>query len=138
MKGADEIFVWADVDGGLAADAGVDHREDGGGDIAPGEAAHVDGGDEGGDVLDDASADGDEMGLAIGAAAAKLFDVGGGGVERFVGFGGGNEDGVARAAERRRKNSSAMMTGVLEACERALEGVALDALRCRRRWRRGW
>lgn len=60
MEGADEVLGAADVDGGLAADGGVHHGEERGGELEAADAAEGGGGCEAREVADDAAAEGDE------------------------------------------------------------------------------
>ena len=66
----------SEVDAGLAADGGVDLREEGGGDLDVADAAHVDGGEEAGDVADDAATEGEEEGVAVGSGGGELLGEG--------------------------------------------------------------
>ena len=61
MEVADQVFVGTNIDRTFTAQAGVDHAEAGGGHVAPGNAAHEQRGQEGGDVLNYAAADGCEL-----------------------------------------------------------------------------
>ncbi len=65
VEGADEVFSGEEVDAGFAADGGVDLGEEGGGDLDVTDSAHVDGGEEAGDVADDAATEGDEECVAV-------------------------------------------------------------------------
>ena len=69
VEAADEIFSGGEIDAGLAADGGVDLGEECCGDLHVADAAHVDGGEEAGDVADDAATEGDEDGVAVGSGA---------------------------------------------------------------------
>ena len=60
VEGADEVFARGKVDAGLATDGGVDLGEEGAGDLDVGDSAHVDGGEEAGDVADDSATEGQE------------------------------------------------------------------------------
>ena len=104
VEAADEVFAGGEVDAGFAADGAVDLREQRGGDLDVADAAHVDGGEEAGHVADDAAAEGDEDGVAVGAvrgraASRRRFDGG----EALVLLAGGDfEDGGWGAGSRRR------------------------------------
>ncbi len=67
VEAADEVFSGCEVDAGLAADGGVDLGEEGAGDLDVADAAHVDGGEEAGDVADDSATEGEEEGVAVGS-----------------------------------------------------------------------
>ena len=56
MKGADEIFAMSGIDPGLAADRGIDLRQQAGGDLDKARAAPQACGDESGEIADDAAA----------------------------------------------------------------------------------
>ena len=60
VEAADEVFSGREIDAGLAADGGVDLGEEGAGDLDEGNSAHVDGGEEAGDVADDSATEGEE------------------------------------------------------------------------------
>ncbi len=66
VEGADEVLAGEEVDAGLAAEGGIDLREERGGQANVADAAHVDGGEEAGDVADDAAAKGEKDGVAVG------------------------------------------------------------------------
>jgi len=87
IKRTDEIFAFGKIDAGLAAHGGIDLRDERGGDLNERDAAKTGGGDEAGDVTDDASADGDEERVAVDSGtderAMEFF----GGEEIFGGFG---------------------------------------------------
>ena len=74
VEGSGEVFAGGEVDAGLAADGGVDLREGGGGDLDVADAAHVDGGEEAGHVAEDAAAEGDEDGVAVGVVVGEGFE----------------------------------------------------------------
>ena len=73
FEDADEIFPALEVDSGFAADGGIDLREKGGGDLHEADSAHVDAGEESGDVSDDSAAQGDEHGVAVGLELDQLL-----------------------------------------------------------------
>jgi hypothetical protein len=73
VEAADEIFSCCEVDAGFAADGGVDLREQCGGDLHVADAAHVDGGEEAGDIADDAATEGEEESVAVGSGGAELL-----------------------------------------------------------------
>ncbi len=70
--GADEVLPLGEVHAGLAADRGVDHPEQSGGDVHDREPAVVHGGCKPTDVGDEASAHGDD---AVGAVQAPLREL---------------------------------------------------------------
>ena len=76
VEAADEVLAGGEVDAGLAAEGGVDLREDGGGDADVADAAHVDGGEEAGHVADDAAAEGEQDGVAVGTGVGELLGEG--------------------------------------------------------------
>src|ERR1700739_4457141 len=92
MEAADEVLSRTEVRAGLAADRGVDLGEQGGGNLHVVDAAHVDGGEKAGHIAEDAAAEGEEQGTAIGTGFGeldgKLFDAG----EALVLFPGGHEE----------------------------------------------
>src|SRR5690606_34752253 len=55
-----QVLALGQIHAGLAADGGVDHAEQRGGDVGDGDAPVVDGRGEAGDVGDDAPAHGDD------------------------------------------------------------------------------
>lgn len=71
VEGADEVFPGGEVDACFATDGAVYLGENGGGDLNEGDATVVDGGDESGEVADDASAEGDEEGVPVYALLGK-------------------------------------------------------------------
>ncbi len=73
VEAANQVLAGGEVYPGLAADGGVYLREEGGGDLDVGDAAHVDGGEEAGDVAQDAAAEGDEERVAVGSVLGELF-----------------------------------------------------------------
>ena len=79
-EGADEVLALGQVDAGLAADGGVDLRQQRGGDVHVRRAAVVGGGREAGDVGDDAAAHGDDdvgpREARRGEAAGQILDGG--------------------------------------------------------------
>ena len=92
VEAADEIFSGGEVDAGLAADGGVDLSEEGGGDLHVADAAHVDGGEEAGDVADDSAAEGDEEGVAVGSGEGELLGEGFDAGEALVALAAGEEE----------------------------------------------
>ena len=90
MEAADEVFAGGEVDAGLAADGGVDLGEESGGDLDVADAAHVDGGEEAGDVADDAAAEGEEERVAVGSGE---WLVAGRGIRRWTGACGDSPGG---------------------------------------------
>ena len=92
VEAADEIFSGGEVDAGLAADGGVDLGEEGGGDLHVADAAHVDGGEEAGDVADDAAAEGEEERVAVGSGAGELLGEGFDAGEALVALAAGEEE----------------------------------------------
>ena len=50
VKGAQEVFPFGQVDGGLAPDGGVHHGQQGGGHLDEGQPPHPDGGQKAGEV----------------------------------------------------------------------------------------
>ena len=72
MEASDEILAGGEIGAGFAADRGVDLGEQGGGDLNVVDAAHVDGGEEAGEVADDAAAESDEDGGAVGARFSQF------------------------------------------------------------------
>ena len=71
---ARKVLVRPHVDRALATDARVGHAEQGRGDVRPRETPHVQRCGEGGDVLHDASADGDDLIASPHAQIAKCAD----------------------------------------------------------------
>ena len=76
VEAADEVFSGDEVDAGFAADGGVDLGEEGGGDLHVADAAHVDGGEEAGDVADDSATEGEEERVAVGSGGGELLGEG--------------------------------------------------------------
>ena len=76
MEGADEVLAGEEVDAGLAAEGRVHLGEQRGGQADVADAAHVDGGEESGDVADDAAAEGEQDGVAVGPGEGKLLGEG--------------------------------------------------------------
>ena len=74
MKGADNIFIGPDIDGGFAADAAVGHPQERRGHVGPGHAAHIYGCDKAGNVLHDTAAHGEERRAARRPLHSELFD----------------------------------------------------------------
>ena len=67
---ADEVFAGDEVDAGLTADRGVDLREERCRNLHVTDAAHVDGGEESGDVAEDAATE--RARIAIGAGGGRV------------------------------------------------------------------
>ena len=65
VEGADHVLAQRVVDAGLAADRGIDLRQQRGRHLHEGHAAHVAGGGEAGHVADHAAAQRDQRGLAV-------------------------------------------------------------------------
>ncbi len=101
MDAAEEIFAFGKIDAGLATDGCVDLREKRGGERDVVNAALIDGGEKSGEVGDDASAEWDQHGIAMGAGAGELGGEALDGGEGFVAFAGRNEedDGALSAGE---------------------------------------
>ena len=85
-KAANEVLAGEEVDAGLAAERGIDLREQRGGQADVADAAHVDGGQEAGDVADDAAAKGEQDGVAVGPGKGELLGEGLDRGEAFVRF----------------------------------------------------
>ena len=95
MEGAEQILAFGEVDPGFAADGGVHLRQKGGGNLHDVNAAHVNGCEEAGDVADNAATEGDNGGLAVGAAAHQLGGEVADGFERLGALAVGHfDDGV--------------------------------------------
>ena len=73
VEAADQVLAADEVHAGLAADRGVHLGEQGGRDLEHGNAAHEDGGQEAGHVVDDAAAESDHHARAVGAALHHLL-----------------------------------------------------------------
>lgn len=107
VKGADEIFAFGEIDAGFAADGAIDLGEKSGGDMDESDAAEVSGGDEAGDIADNATAEGDEERVAVGAGANEAAGDGFDGREIFGGLTVVEEDGVDAGAARKRVQQDA-------------------------------
>ncbi len=92
VEAAGEVFACEEVDAGFAADGGVDLGEEGGGELNVANAAHVDGGEEAGDVAEDAATQSQENRSAVGAGLRELFEEALDGGEAFVLLAGGDEE----------------------------------------------
>ena len=92
VEAADEVFAGDEVDAGLAADRGVDLREERGRNLDVADAAHVDGGEEAGDVADDAATEGEEERVAVGAGGGELLGEGFDAAQALVRFAAGQEE----------------------------------------------
>lgn len=88
VEAADEVLAHLEVGAGLAADGGVDLGEQRGGELHITDAAHVDGGEEAGEVAEDAAAEGEQDGVAIGTGEGQLVGKGLDAGEALVGFAG--------------------------------------------------
>ena len=86
IERADKIFAFRKIDSGLAADGGIDLRDERGGNLHERNATQAGGSDEAGDVTDDASADGDYERVAIDAGADERAMEFFGGGESLGGF----------------------------------------------------
>ena len=93
VEGADEVLAGEEVDAGLAAEGGIDLGEERGGQANVADAAHVDGGEEARDVADDAAAEGEEDGVAVGPGESELLGEGLDCGETLVRFAGGEKQG---------------------------------------------
>ena len=93
VEGADHVFlefvVDEQVDAGFAAHAGVDHAQERGGALDPGDAAAVGGGDEASDVAYEAATEGDDGVVAFELGASDSEEKVVGCVVGFVFFDGG-------------------------------------------------
>ena len=104
VEAADEVLAGGEVNPGFAAYCGIDLGEEGGGDLDVRDAAHVNGGEEAGDVADDASAEGDEESVAVCTVSGELLGEGFYGGEALVLFAGGvEEDGGGLRLQGRRR-----------------------------------
>ncbi len=92
VEGADQVFAGRGVDGGLAADRGVDHAEQGGGQVHHPDAAQPGGGDPAGEVGGGAAAEADHR---VGPGEA-------GGAERLPAV-AGHRERLGRLAVRDRQ-----------------------------------
>ena len=102
VEAPDEVLAGGKVDAGFAADGGVDLGEQRGGNLDERHAAHVDGGEEAGDVADDPGAEGDEERVALGAGLGELLCEGFDGGEALVLLAGGVEEDRRRLGFRER------------------------------------
>ena len=82
----------SEIDAGLAADGGVDLREERGGDLHVADAAHVDGGEEAGDVAEDAATEGEEERVAVGSGGGELLGERFDAAQALVRFAAGEEE----------------------------------------------
>ena len=64
MERPNQVLAGTSVDSCLASDGGIDHREEGGGHLHDGHAAHERCGDEAGEVADHATTEGENRGVA--------------------------------------------------------------------------
>ena len=97
MEGADEVLAAAFpvaaglVDAGFAADGGIDHGEERGGDLDEGEAAEECCREEAGDVTDDAAAESNQGCAAVDVGGEEGVIGGEEGGEVFVRLAGGKD-----------------------------------------------
>ena len=93
------VFAAVEVDGCLAADCGIDHADEGGGDVDVADAALIAGSHEATEVGDAATAEVDEDGVAVGVGVEKsLPQLGGdGNVFAFFAYGDFEEFGFLQA-----------------------------------------
>ena len=98
MKRAEQVLAGNQIDAGLAADRGVDLREQRGRDLQHRDAAHEDGGQKAADIRHDAAAESDYDAGAVAAAFNHLlgqrFDF----REPLAFFAAGQEQGLESAA----------------------------------------
>ncbi len=92
VESAEEVFARIEVDAGFAADGGIDHREEGCGDLDEGDAAKVNAREKAGEVAGDAAAKGDDGIVAVEVFSEHLFGEGFDCLERFVFFAGGEAE----------------------------------------------
>ena len=111
VEGADDVLGAGVVDPHLAPDGAIDLGQQRGRDHQQGEAAEIRRGDEPGEVADDASAQRDDAGVAIGAEPDQVVVQVGGAVERLGRLARG-EDGERRRDPDRRQRRG---VGSLEA-----------------------
>ena len=89
-EGADEVLADGVIDARLAADGGIDHTEQAGGDVGEGNATQDGGGGKAAQVGDDAAAKTDEEIAALDALAEEPVVDGGDGRQGLVLLAGGN------------------------------------------------
>ena len=92
VEAADEVLAGAEVDAGFAADRRVDLGREGGRDLDIGDSAHVDGGEEAGNIADNSATEGDEECVAVSAGVGELLEEGFDGAKALVGFAGMEEE----------------------------------------------
>lgn len=103
MKGAHEVFAALEIDGGFAADARIDHREERRRDLDKGDAAQVKGSGKPGQVSRHAAAQGDDRVGAGEAQGGEMIEKRKehrgilGGFARLEGPGGRLESGFGKA-----------------------------------------
>ena len=101
MEAADQVLAADQVDAGLAADGRVHLGQQRGGDLEHRDAAHEDGRQEAGHVVDDAAAEGDHHAGAVAAqfdhALRQLLH----GLQALVLFAAGQEQDLVRNAGER-------------------------------------
>ena len=73
MEGADQVLAGRQVDRGLAADRGIDHRQQGGRQLHEANAAHPAGRGETGKIANDAAAEREHGNVAAGAEFGQRF-----------------------------------------------------------------
>ena len=66
VEAADKVFSGAKVDSSFTTEGRVDLGEEGGGELDVGDSAHVDGGEEAGDVSNDSATEGEQECVAVG------------------------------------------------------------------------
>jgi hypothetical protein len=82
-EGADEVLSGGEVDAGFASYGAIDLGEEGGGYLDEGDSAEVGGGDESGEVTDDAPAQGHDEGAAFQAMGGEVVVAGADDAEGF-------------------------------------------------------
>src|SRR5207244_3465016 len=88
MENADHVLGVRMVDGYLAADRAIDHGQERGRNHEEGQAARIGGGNEAGQVANDAAANGDDERLAVGGQINQAIVKLGGDGEGFLSFTG--------------------------------------------------
>src|SRR5579884_239168 len=92
VEAADEVLAGDEVDAGLAAKRGVDLREQRSRDTDVANAAHIDGGEEAGEVADDTASEGEQDGVAVGPGVDQLLGKGFDLSHALVALAGGMEE----------------------------------------------
>src|SRR5258708_15636498 len=100
VEAADKVFAGDEIDAGLAADGGVDLGQERCWNLNVADAAHVDGGEEAGDVAEDAATEGEEERVAVSARGGELLGEGFDAAHALVRFAAGQEENVWRFFER--------------------------------------